>query len=160
MIRRQALRILASSSLLGVLPLTVRAAGAGGRPASSIPAQGLIQPADLAAVVRDAHAAKPRLLHVGFRSLYDQAHIPGSEFAGPASDAQGLRALHELFAKLPIDTSIVVYCGCCPWSHCPNIAAAYDTLTSSGFTRVRALHIPNNFGADWVDPGYPVDKTP
>jgi hypothetical protein len=56
------------------------------------------------------------------------------------------------------DTLIVIYCGCCPWSHCPNIAAAYDTLHGLGFRRVKALYIADNFGNNWVDAGYPVTK--
>ena len=38
------------------------------------------------------------------------------------------------------------------------MAAAYDALHALGFTRVKALHIADNFGTDWVDKGYPVAK--
>jgi len=27
-----------------------------------------------------------------------------------------------------------------------------------GFTRLRVLILPNNFGIDWVEKGYPVEK--
>jgi hypothetical protein len=52
--------------------------------------------------------------------------------------------------------AIVLYCGCCPWSHCPNLNPAYDTLRQMGFSKVKVLYLANNFGADWVDKGYPV----
>jgi len=157
-IRRQFLQIIAWIGVLGT-PLLAGGVAADPRPAASIPARALIQPAELAAALRGATVAKTLILQVGFRSLYDQAHIPGAEFAGPASDGQGLRALRERVAKLPKDVAIVIYCGCCPWSRCPNIADAFDALKSSGFTHVKVLYIENNFGADWVDKGYPSGKT-
>lgn len=128
------------------------------KPAASIPAADLIQPADLAANLKGASTPKPLLLQVGFRKLYTQAHIPGSEYAGPASDEAGLQLLRSRVAKLPKDSSIVIYCGCCPWENCPNIAAAYDALHALGFSRVKVLYVADNFGTDWVDKGYPVAK--
>jgi thiosulfate/3-mercaptopyruvate sulfurtransferase len=125
-------------------------------PAASIPAADLIQPADLAANLKSAPAPKPLILQVGFRTLYAQAHIPGSEYVGAAGEVAGLQLLRNRVAKLTKDTAIVIYCGCCPWSHCPNIAAAYDALHALGFTQVKVLYIADNFGDDWVSLGYPV----
>ncbi len=104
--------------------------------------------------------SKPLILQVGFRTLYEQAHIPGAEYVGAANDAEGLRALRERVARLPRDTAIVIYCGCCPWTRCPNMAAAYEALHALGFTQLKALHIANDFGRDWVDKGYPVARNP
>ena len=126
--------------------------------ASSIPKADLMQPAELAASLKSPSKPKPMLLHVGFHVLYTQVHIPGSEYVGPASDEAGLQLLRNRVAKLPRDTPIVIYCGCCPWSDCPNIAAAYDALHALGFTRVKALYIADNLGTDWVNKGYPVAK--
>ncbi len=128
------------------------------KPASSIPAAKLVQPADLAALLKNASASKPLILHVGFKTMFDQAHIPGSEFVGPGSASAGLQLLRDRVAKLAKDTEIVIYCGCCPWDRCPNVAAAYDTLDELGFTKVRAMYVANNFGADWVEKGYPTAK--
>jgi rhodanese-related sulfurtransferase len=128
------------------------------RSAASIPAAALVQPADLAATLTNASAPKPLLLHVGFRILFTQAHIPGSEYVGPASEEAGLQLLRNRVAKLPKNTAIVIYCGCCPWSDCPNMAAAYDALHALGFTQVKALYIAKNFGTNWIDKGYPVAK--
>ena len=117
-----------------------------------------MQPAELASILGSASARKPVLLHVGFRKLYSQSHIPGSDYVGPTSDAAGLQLLSNRVAKLAKDTDIVIYCGCCPWSHCPNMAAAYDALHAQGFTHVKALYIEHNFGDDWVNRGYPAAK--
>src|SRR5471032_2582569 len=80
------------------------------RPAASIPPADLIQPAALAAALRGEAARKPVILQVGFRTLYQQAHIPAAEYAGPASDGQGLKRLRGRAAKLPKDADIVIYC--------------------------------------------------
>jgi hypothetical protein len=53
---------------------------------------------------------------------------------------------------------IVIYCGCCPWSDCPNVRPAYEALHSLGFTKLKVLYIPDNLGTDWVSKGYPVEK--
>jgi rhodanese-related sulfurtransferase len=128
------------------------------RSATSIPTTELIQPAELASILGSASAKKPVLLHVGFRKLYSQSHIPGSDYVGPTSDAAGLQLLNNRVAKLGKDTDIVIYCGCCPWTHCPNLASAYEALHKQGFTHVRALYIERNFGDDWVSHGYPATK--
>ena len=136
------------------------AATAQHKPASSIPAADLIQPAELAAQLKDKKSPKPLILQVGFRQLYVQAHIPGAEYVGAAGDEVEIRGLRERVAKLPTETPIVIYCGCCPWSHCPNIAAARDLLKDLGFTQFKVLYIASDFGTDWVDKGFPVDKAP
>ncbi|HEX7159162.1 MAG TPA: rhodanese-like domain-containing protein [Edaphobacter sp.] len=126
-------------------------------PASSIPTADLIQPADLAATLQSA-SAKPLILQVGSHVLFAEAHIPGSEYAGPTGQDAGLQILKDRVATLPKDTAIVLYCGCCPWDHCPNIAAAYNLLHSEGFTHLKVLYIADNFGANWVNKGYPTAK--
>ncbi len=133
-------------------------AGAEHKPASSIPQADLVQPADLAASLNNASAPKPLILQVGFHTLYLQAHIPQSEYVGAASEEAGLTQLRTRVAKLSKDSAIILYCGCCPWSHCPNIAAAYDALRGLGFTRVKVLYIADNFGDNWVKQGYPAAK--
>jgi rhodanese-related sulfurtransferase len=90
--------------------------------------------------------------------MFDQAHIPNAEYAGPGNTADGLQVLRNRVAKLSKDAPIVIYCGCCPWTRCPNMAAAFDTLTELGFTNVKAVHIAENFGTDWVDKGFPTAK--
>ena len=149
--------VLALAFLLAGLAPTSRAA-AEPKSAESIPATALIQPAELAAQLRTTSGDKPLMLQVGAHVLYAQAHVPGSEYVGPGGEDSGLKALRERVAKLPKQTPIVIYCGCCPWSHCPNMGAAFDQLHSLGFTHVKALYIADDFGTNWVDMGYPVAK--
>jgi hypothetical protein len=84
--------------------------------------------------------------------------FPGAEYIGPASSESGLQSLRKRAEPLPRDKFIVIYCGCCPWSHCPNIKPADDALRAMGFTNVKVLYIADNFGANWVDKGYPTAK--
>jgi thiosulfate/3-mercaptopyruvate sulfurtransferase len=123
---------------------------------TSIPPQALLQPADLAQMLQSS--AKPLVLQTGSHVLYAEAHIPGAEYAGPAGTSAGIEALRTRVAGLNKDSLIVIYCGCCPWSRCPNIKPAYQQLQALGFTNVKALYLAENFGTDWVDKGYPVTK--
>jgi len=125
--------------------------------AAQIPASRLINPSDLVALLQSSKA-KPLLIQVGSHVLYSQAHIPGSEYIGPASSESGLQQLRRRVESLPRNKLIVIYCGCCPWNHCPNVKPADDTLQAMGFTNVKVLYIAGNFGVDWVDKGYPVAK--
>jgi thiosulfate/3-mercaptopyruvate sulfurtransferase len=128
------------------------------KPAASIPVADLVQPADLAASLRNASAPRTVILQVGSHVLYSEAHIAGAQYVGAAGQDDGLRTLRDRVAKLPKDAPIIIYCGCCPWSRCPNVAAAYDQLRALGYGHIKVLYIAENFGANWVDPGYPVDK--
>jgi thiosulfate/3-mercaptopyruvate sulfurtransferase len=124
--------------------------------ADTIPPQALLQPAELVPMLHSS--AKPLVLQTGSHVLYAEAHIPGAEYAGPAGTSAGIEALRERVNGLHKDSLIVIYCGCCPWSRCPNIKPAYQQLQALGFTNVKALYLADNFGTDWVDKGYPVAK--
>ena len=106
-----------------------------------------------------AGAEKPLVLQVGSRVLYDQAHIPRSEYAGPGMQDAGTQMLRNRVAKLPRKTFIVLYCGCCPWNRCPNVGPSYKLLLDMGFTHVKVLYLADNFGADWASKGFPVEST-
>lgn len=126
--------------------------------ASAIPSSRLISPEDLVKVLQSSKNEKPLMLQVGSHVLYTQAHIPSSEYIGPASTQDGLERLRKRVEPLPRNRFIVIYCGCCPWSHCPNVKPADDALYTLGFSNVKILYVANNFGADWVAKGYPVAK--
>ena len=126
--------------------------------AASIPASALVQPQALNRMLQAKGTAKPLLFQVGSYMLYREAHIPGSQYAGPGAQEAGLSLLRKTVAKLNHSTPIVIYCGCCPWSHCPNIWPAYQVLHEMGFTHVKALYLADNFGTDWVNKGYPVER--
>ena len=150
-----------SAAMMGVLVFGVApsAAQAGQRiAASTIPSAQLIQPAELNKLLKGAASTRPLVLQVGFQMMYTEAHIAGSEYAGPGATPEGLQALRGRVKSLPRNRFIVIYCGCCPWSHCPNIGAAYKELRDMGFTRVKALYLADNFGTDWVNQGYAVAR--
>ncbi len=117
----------------------------------------LIQPEELVKTLQ-SKGEKPVILMVGFKVLYAQAHIPGAEYIGPTSEERGMAQLRERAKSLSKKRPIVLYCGCCPWVHCPNIDPALKLLRELGFTNVKALYIANNFGQDWMNKGYPVEK--
>jgi len=105
-----------------------------------------------------ARAKKPaKILAVPFPVLYRQRHIPGAVFVGPGNKAEGLAALKKEVAGLPKNADLVVYCGCCPMTQCPNIRPAIKALKEWGYTRVRVLNIPTNMHTDWFSKNYPAD---
>jgi len=126
--------------------------------ASSIPAAALINPEDLAKVLSSLPSERPLLVYVGFRMPYTQAHIPDSENLGPAATQAALEQLLKWMEKIPRDRFVVIYCGCCPWSHCPNVRPAYQALHNHGFKKLKVLYLADNLGTDWVNKGYPVAK--
>jgi thiosulfate/3-mercaptopyruvate sulfurtransferase len=117
----------------------------------------LIQPQALAARLTGS-APKPKILYVGFPILYRGAHISGAELAGPASKPEGLELLKQTAAKLSRTEELIIYCGCCPWDHCPNVRPAFRLLHEMGFTRLKLVTIPTNMSTDWVTKGYPVER--
>lgn len=119
----------------------------------------LIQPKELAARLAGRQGPKPLLLHVGFNVLYRSKHIPGSLYAGPCNKPEGLELLKSTVASITKDREIILYCGCCPWSQCPNMKPAVALLRQLGYKNVKAVLIETNFAADWVQKGYPVEGT-
>jgi thiosulfate/3-mercaptopyruvate sulfurtransferase len=126
--------------------------------ATSIPASRQIAAEELVKLLQRSEKETPLLIQVGSHVLYAQAHIPGSEYIGPASSEAGLQQLRKRVQSLPRTKFIVLYCGCCPWSHCPNVKPADDALQAMGFTNVKVLYLSDNFGTNWVEKGYPTAK--
>jgi hypothetical protein len=127
--------------------------------ALTIPADHLVQPEELNKLLQKPQALKPLILQVGSRVMFDQAHIAGAEYAGPGSHDEGLETLKNRVSALSRQSSIVIYCGCCPWGHCPNIGPAYKLLNEMGFVHLKVLYLSDNFGDNWVSMGYPVEHT-
>ncbi|HUO34056.1 MAG TPA: hypothetical protein VMU43_03595 [Candidatus Acidoferrum sp.] len=130
------------------------------RPAQSSPdpwspAQ-TVQPQELVRELAGSH--RPIVVCVGFRPLFEGAHVPGAVFHGSASNTEGLDDLKKWAQGLPRNANIVVYCGCCPMVHCPNIRPGFAALRDMGFTHLRVLLLPDDFATDWVARGYPIEK--
>lgn len=129
-----------------------------GQSALSIPQSQIIQTDALNSLLQGPQKARPVILQVGSHLMYSEAHIVGAIYAGPGSQSSGLALLTSKVVALPKNQLIVIYCGCCPWSHCPNIGPAFKKLRDLGYTNVKALYIANNFGDDWVNKGYRVEQ--
>src|ERR1700693_401097 len=69
--------------------------GARAYQASLIPASRLINPDELVRILQSAKSDKPLMIQVGSHVLYTQAHIPGSEYIGPASNESSLQSLRK-----------------------------------------------------------------
>jgi thiosulfate/3-mercaptopyruvate sulfurtransferase len=116
----------------------------------------LVEPATLAREL--ASAEKPIVLCTAPPFMYHANHVPGAVFHGPMTSPQVQEELTAWAKTLPHNANIVVYCGCCPLSVCPNVRPAYKLLKDLGFKRVRVLNLPTNFPTDWTSRGLPVER--
>jgi thiosulfate/3-mercaptopyruvate sulfurtransferase len=119
----------------------------------------LIAPSALAARMDDIKGGKIAVFYVGPEALFDRGHVPGAHKIGEAGSDEGRRALSEALAKVPADTEIVLYCGCCPTRNCPNVRPASAALRALGRPNARVLDLPTRFATDWTDHGYPVERS-
>ena len=110
----------------------------------------LMQPEALAKIINDPAAKKPILLSIGFGG-----GIKGSVELGAARDKEGIEALRAKLSTLPKDANIVIYCGCCPFEHCPNVRPAFQLLNEMKFTNAKLLNLEHNLKTDWISKGYP-----
>ena len=111
----------------------------------------LIQPSALAIILDNPSAKQPIIYSIGFGD-----GIKNSIVEGPVKDSTNLLKWKNELQKLPRETAIVIYCGCCPFEHCPNIRPAFKLLNEMGFTNQKLLDLSHNLKADWLDKGFPV----
>jgi hypothetical protein len=122
------------------------------------PDKEIVQPKVLA----DRITAKeqPLVFYVGFPTLYrNGAHVSGAILAGPCSKPEGLETLKKAVSEIPRGKELFIYCGCCPFVKCPNIRPAYSALHEMGFTNVKVVMIETNLHTDWIEKGYPAEKS-
>ena len=91
-------------------------------------------------------------------SVGPAATIPNSIATGMVNNKEGLDNLKKQLKNLPKEKRIIVYCGCCPFDHCPNVRPAIDALKEMKFTNYYLLDLPHNIKKDWIDKGYPAAK--
>ncbi|MBX5438541.1 MAG: rhodanese-like domain-containing protein [Thermoflavifilum sp.] len=114
----------------------------------------LLSPDTLAAWLRSpAQSPHPVILDVGPAGL-----IPGAKELGPAHEAEGMAQLKATLGKLPKNSLVVIYCGCCPFDKCPNVRPAFRLVKQMGFTHARLLNLKDNLKKDWIDKGYPIEN--
>jgi hypothetical protein len=115
--------------------------------------QQLLAPADLAKVLNDFKSTKPTVYSIGMDAI-----IKGSIDVGPAMMPENLNSLKQKVSKLPKNAPIVIYCGCCPFSVCPNVRPAMKLMKEMQFTNYKLLNLPQNVKVDWLDKGYPISE--
>ena len=116
-------------------------------------AKQLMEPAELAKTITNPKAHQPYIFCIG-----PGAMIKNSIDIGPGKEKTNLEKFKQELSKLPKDANIVIYCGCCPFDHCPNIRPAFTLLNDMKFTNHKLLDIPHNIKVDWKDHNYPVEK--
>lgn len=156
--QRSSRRAAIGSGAQVTLALALAAVISCAKPTPAIGPGNLIHIEDLARLLADTTAARPTLLHVGFAPLYRSGHIPGSRYVGPGSKPEGLAELERSLASLPPGQPVVLYCGCCPWTDCPNVRPAFQAAVASGHTNVRVLYVEGNLERDWINQGLPSAK--
>jgi hypothetical protein len=112
----------------------------------------LLEPSVLAATIKTG-TQKPVILNIGVVE-----DIPGARHIGAANKEENIAKLKETVAKISKNTELIIYCGCCPFTRCPNAQPAFTTLKKMGFTNVKLLNLTTNLKTDWIAKGYPVSK--
>lgn len=118
----------------------------------------LLKPGALAKTLSGKQKNNVVIIHTGPAQLFKLEHIPGAIAVGQTAEASGADALRKTLNDISNDKEIVLYCGCCPWRHCPNIRPAFTIARQMGFKKVKVLNLPTTFKMDWVDKDYPVEK--
>ncbi len=111
----------------------------------------LMQPSELANLINSSSPDKPIIFSIGVAAV-----IKGSIDLGPVHEAANLEKFRQALSKLPRNSNIVIYCGCCPFTHCPNIRPAFTLLNDMKFTNQKLLNLSTNIKVDWINKGYPV----
>jgi hypothetical protein len=112
----------------------------------------LKDPAVLAAAITDSKAPRPVIFNIG-----PVQQIKGAIAIGPASKPGNLEKLKQQLAKLPKDTQVIIYCGCCPFRRCPNVRPAFELLQKTKFKNAKLLNLPTSLNDDWISKGYPME---
>ncbi len=126
-------------------------------PANPWTAAQTVQPAELQKELAAGKKA-PIVVFTGFQRLFSAGHIKAAQYHGSGGSAEGLAQIKAWASPLPRSTNLVIYCGCCPMEHCPNVRPPFSLLREMGFTKVRVLILPTSFEVDWAENGLPYDK--
>ncbi|MDF2432216.1 MAG: hypothetical protein JWP44_1847 [Mucilaginibacter sp.] len=113
----------------------------------------LLEPSVLAAQIKGGAGTTPLIFNIG--SVKD---IKGAKHIGPVGKAENLEKFTRALSALPKNTELVIYCGCCPFTKCPNNRPAFLELEKSGFTNVKVLNLPVNLKTNWIANGFPLAK--
>ena len=118
----------------------------------------VVTPEELVKELSNPGSQRPAVVCAGVEFLYEGAHVPGALYLGPGREPKGIEDLTRWAHGVPRDKEVALYCGCCPWTQCPNIRPAYRALHALGFQHLKVVEIDQDFAHDWVAKGYPVEK--
>jgi hypothetical protein len=110
----------------------------------------LISPSELADMLKLPQSQQPIILNIG-----PAGHIKNSISLGVAHE--DITPLRKKLEELPRKSDIVIYCGCCPFDHCPNIRPAMKLVNEMKFRNAHLLNLKKNLKSDWIDKGYPME---
>jgi hypothetical protein len=113
-------------------------------------AEQLMQPKELAKKINNGDK------DVVIFNVGPAGRIKNSIYIGPTQDEESLHLLKSKLSKLPKNTEVVIYCGCCPFKHCPNVRPAFKLLNEMHFSNAKLLNLSKNLKADWIDEEYPL----
>lgn len=114
----------------------------------------LIEPADLAKILKDPNAKQPVIINMGSTPMIKNAVSGGMGYSDEA-----MKELKRIAPGLDKNSMVVVYCGCCKLGNCPNVKLPYEYLKSLGFKNVKILNMETDIQADWIGKGYPMKGT-
>lgn len=83
-------------------------------------------------------------------------NIKGAITFGAVENPNNLAKLKNYLEQVPRTKEVVIYCGCCPLSVCPNLKPAYDLLGQMKFEQFKVLRLIKEIQEDWIDKGYPM----
>lgn len=112
----------------------------------------LMPPDSLAEILKNPSGKIPLILNIG-----PSGAIKNSIAIGEGRDKETIEKLRNKLLKIPKDTSIVIYCGCCPFVNCPNIRPVFKLLTEMKFTNPKLLNLPRNLKVNWIDRDFPMN---
>src|SRR5213596_2507682 len=95
----------------------------------------LIEPAELAQIIQK-NEASPIVYSIG-----PGAVIKNSIDIGSIKEPENMQEFKKQLSKLSKDADVVVYCGCCPFEHCPNVRPAVAALKEMKFTNYKLLNL-------------------
>ena len=107
----------------------------------------------------DVRAGKIAVFYVGPEMLFSKGRVPGAKQLPALDSDEGPRALREALARVPPETEIVVYCGCCPVRNCPNVRPASAAIRALKRANAHVLDLPTRFSTDWSDKGFAVERS-
>lgn len=112
----------------------------------------LMEPSELATTLKSGKDV-PVILSIGPGAI-----IPHSKDIGMVKEEDSMKKFKDELAGLSKESKIVIYCGCCPFEHCPNIRPAIQVLKDMKFSNFKLLDLPHNIKIDWINKGYPTDN--